>query len=134
MRETQVGAPVVRVELEIDGHEAPARVQQLSSGRVPVRLHAVRGASDDIRYALGGAGRDTFEIDNGAKNDIDTIADFKVGEDVIDLSGTAATKLSSLSFKGDGNGNTIVTVKSDGTKFKLVGYDPNDIDGSFFHF
>jgi Ca2+-binding RTX toxin-like protein len=83
---------------------------------------------------LGGAGRDTFEIDNGAKNDIDTIADFKVGEDVIDLSGTAATKLSSLSLKGDGHGNTIVTVKSDGTKFKLVGYDPNDIDSSFFHF
>jgi Ca2+-binding RTX toxin-like protein len=83
---------------------------------------------------FGGAGHDTFEIAKGAKSDIDTIADFKAGEDVIDLSETAANKFSGLTLKGDGHGNTIVTVKSDGTKFKLVGYDPNDIDSTFFHF
>jgi hypothetical protein len=55
-------------------------------------------------------------------------------KDIIDLSGTAASKFSSLILKSDGQGNTIVKVKGDGTQFKLIGYDPTDIDGNFFQF
>ena len=71
-----------------------------------------------------------------AAGDIDTIADFNAKDDVIDLSGTAAhkSKMKGLLLQADGDGNTIVTVKADGTQFKLVGYDPDDIHSSFFHF
>ncbi len=89
--------------------------------------------SDSLR---GNEGADVFMIEKGAVGDLDTIRDFNAKEDVIDLSGTAAhkTKMKGLAFNSDSEGNTIVTVKADGTQFKLIGYDPHDIDSSFFHF
>jgi hypothetical protein len=75
-------------------------------------------------------------IEKGNVADIDTISGFNPQDDVIDLSGTAAhgAKFRGLDLKSDGDGNTIVTVKGDGTQFKLVGFDPSDIKASFFDF
>ncbi|WP_198411732.1 calcium-binding protein [Microvirga flavescens] len=88
-------------------------------------------------YLKGGAGRDKFVMEKGNAGDIDTIADFSAKDkDVIDLSGTAAhnTKFAGLDLASDGKGNTIVTVKEDGTTFKLLGFNPNEVKASFFHF
>ncbi|MGO4706852.1 calcium-binding protein [Microvirga sp. 2MCAF38] len=87
-------------------------------------------------FLKGGAGRDKFVMEKGNPGDMDTIADFKPKEDLIDLSATAAhnSKFSGLELTSDGHGNTIVTVKDDGTQFKLVGFDPNEVKASFFHF
>jgi Ca2+-binding RTX toxin-like protein len=80
---------------------------------------------------IGGSGNDTFDI-AGQTGEIDTIRDFRAGDDIIDLSDTSANSLRDLKFTADQDG-TIVTVKG-GVTIKLVGYDPDDIDGSFFNF
>ncbi|PVE26429.1 hypothetical protein DC522_01305 [Microvirga sp. KLBC 81] len=108
------------------------------------------GGSGDDRL-LGGAGNDTIVGDagsnvftGGAGDDLfmieqqtgklDTIMDFDVaGGDVIDLSDTYAQGMGDLKIESDGRGNTIVTV-SDGTKFKLVGVNPDALDATAFHF
>lgn len=89
-----------------------------------------QGGSD---FLVGGAGHDHFEIAR-EKGAMDTIADFSPTEDIIDLTATKANGLSSLKLQSDGDGNTIVTVKSDGTQFKLLGFDPSDIEEKFFQF
>jgi Ca2+-binding RTX toxin-like protein len=80
---------------------------------------------------IGGSGKDTFEIANQTGT-IDTIADFRVGQDVIDLSDTQANSFRDLTFTAD-KGDTIITVKG-GVQIKLVGFDPDDIKSSFFDF
>ena len=84
----------------------------------------------------GGAGADTFLMDprlNKQATSMDVINDFDHGQgDVIDVSATGTTNYNQLKFAGDGQGNTVVTAK-DGTQFKLVGYDPKDMDHSFFN-
>ncbi len=94
----------------------------------------IGGSGSD--FLKGGKGSDKFFIEKSAPADIDTIADFKPKEDLIDLSGTAAhtSKMDGLQLQSDGHGNTIVTVKEDGTQFKLLGFNPNEIKSSFFHF
>lgn len=89
----------------------------------------VGGAGTDKLY--GGAGKDEFVIGRKDKG-VDVIADFKKDQDIIDLTETGTTSFSQLKLKEVSDG-TIVTAK-DGTKFKLVGYDPDEISGSFFDF
>lgn len=80
---------------------------------------------------FGGEGKDTFEIQN-QKGELDVIQDFQKGQDIIDLSNTGAKSFGDLKLKANG-GDTIVTTK-DGTTFKLVGYNPDDVDATFFSF
>jgi Ca2+-binding RTX toxin-like protein len=96
----------------------------------------IGGEGDDILAGgsgsdtlIGGGGADTFMIGHDVR--MDEILDFSPGVDTIDVSGTNTTSFDQLSLRSDHHGNTIVTTH-DGTKFKLVGFDPNDIDGSFF--
>jgi Ca2+-binding RTX toxin-like protein len=85
---------------------------------------------------VGGGGADTFYIDR-RDSGIDRIEDFKLTQgDRIDLSDIKGVDFSKLSFEQSADG-TVVTVSVDGqgtTKFKLVGYNPNEINESFFIF
>ncbi|MBM1171276.1 calcium-binding protein [Microvirga arabica] len=80
----------------------------------------------------GGTGADTFVVDNGDAGAIDVITDFDALEDVIDLSEAGVTTFDNLVIEADGQ-DTIITLP-DNTKFKLIGYAPDDVNDSFFTF
>ncbi|MBF9197337.1 calcium-binding protein [Microvirga terrestris] len=80
---------------------------------------------------IGGSGRDVFEIAKQT-GEIDTIRDFRAGQDVIDLSDTSANSMRDLKFTAEKDG-TLVEVKG-GVQIKLIGFDPDEIKSSFFDF
>jgi Ca2+-binding RTX toxin-like protein len=82
-------------------------------------------------HLFGGEGHDTFVM-QGNDSGMDKIMDLGKG-DIIDLSETNTTQFSQLAFKSDGHGNTVVTMK-DGSEFKIMGYDPDDITKKMFTF
>jgi Ca2+-binding RTX toxin-like protein len=88
------------------------------------------GAGSDTLF--GGAGHDTFVMGGDDQGDMDVISDFNALEDVIDLSGAGVANFDALTIEADGQ-DAIITLP-DNTKFKLIGYSPDDVDSSFFHF
>lgn len=100
---------------------------------------------------LGGAGEDTLfggqgpdQLTGGADADVfgflrfekgvDVITDFQAGIDKIDLS-DFNTDFAHLKLQNSGN-SVIVTVGQGkaAVKFKILGYQKSDVDGSFFQF
>jgi len=100
----------------------------------------IGGPGNDTLF--GGHGRDTLVGDEGAdvfgflkgEKGMDTIADFEATVDKIDLT-DFNTDFDSLKFKNSGD-DVIVTVGSgkNAVKFKLLGYQADDINGGFFQF
>lgn len=81
----------------------------------------------------GNEGSDVFGFLKGEKG-LDVINDFEAGVDKIDLS-AFNTDFDKLKFKDNGD-DVVVTVGQgkNAAKFKLLGYNSSDIDGSFFQF
>lgn len=81
----------------------------------------------------GGDGADVFGFLR-KESGVDTITDFEAGVDKIDLT-DFNTDFDHLKFKNEGD-DVIVTVGKgkNAVKFKLLGYNKDDIDGSFFQF
>jgi len=100
----------------------------------------IGGLGNDTLF--GGAGRDTLTGGDGSdvfgflkgEKGLDVIEDFEAGVDKIDLS-DFNTDFDKLKFKDDGD-DVIVTVGKgkSAVKFKLLGYQKSDVDGSFFQF
>jgi Ca2+-binding RTX toxin-like protein len=100
----------------------------------------IGGVGNDTLFGGGGkdrltgeAGEDVFGFLKDQKG-IDVITDFEAGIDKIDLT-DFGTDFSKLKFQNDGD-DVIVTVGSgeNAVKFKLLGYQAGDINGSFFQF
>ncbi|MEP0315126.1 MULTISPECIES: calcium-binding protein [Alphaproteobacteria] len=99
------------------------------------------GGGDDTLFGgngrdqlTGGDGEDVFGFLKG-QTGVDVIKDFEAGVDKIDLT-DFGTSLGKLKFDNDGD-DVVVTVDKGGAnqvKFKLIGYQSSDIDGSFFQF
>lgn len=71
---------------------------------------------------VGGAGFDTFVVSTGMGND--TITDYNVNEDSLDLSGLSASERAAITSSDDGNGNRVLTL-GDGSTVTIIGVPPN---------
>lgn len=82
-----------------------------------------KGNDDD----QGNNGNHGDHGDHGGGGDLAQIMDFDPNNDVIDLSETGTRTMDDLRFASDHDGGSIVTT-SDGTKFQVVGFDPDDLE------
>ena len=88
------------------------------------------GAGNDSMS--GGADADVFVFEAGHGND--TITDFTVDEDCIDLSALdGVTQFNDLTIADDGNGNAVITT-STGNTITLTGVSTEDLDADDFVF
>ena len=103
-----------------------AGVDRLEGGRGGDGLAG--GTGDD--YLIGGSGEDRFVFD--PRNGTDTIADFRDGEDFIDLSSFGLTDFSDMTLSSEANGVTIDLSDHGGGSILLRGADIADLDASDF--
>lgn len=78
------------------------------------------GAGNDT--LVGGSGFDTFVVSTGMGND--TITDYNINEDSLDLSGLSAAEMAAITSSDDGNGNRVLTL-GDGSSVTIVGVPSN---------
>ena len=71
----------------------------------------------------GGAGRDTFVFTPGTGTDVDGIADFRIGEDVIDLSAFGIANWTDLAIDADGLGGSVISLPT-GDSIAVLFVDP----------
>ena len=71
----------------------------------------------------GGAGRDTFVFTPGTGTDVDGIADFRIGEDVIDLSAFGIANWTDLAIDADGVGGSVISLPT-GDSIAVLFVDP----------
>ncbi len=86
-----------------------------------------------IDALLGGAGNDVFVIGPGTGSDLDSIADFKSGEDVIDLDEFGLSGMSELSIDADGSGGSMISLPG-GDGLSVLYVDPASLSPDDFIF
>lgn len=86
-----------------------------------------------IDALLGEAGADTFVIGPGSGSDLDVIADFNPGEDVIDLTEFGLSGMSDLSIGTDIFGGSMIALPG-GDSLSLLLVDPASLSSNDFIF
>lgn len=86
-----------------------------------------------IDALLGGSGDDIFVVGPGTGTDLDVIADFESGNDVIDLSGFGLSGISELSIAADGIGGSMITLPG-GDSLSVLLVDPASLSPNDFIF